>query len=343
MSSTSGRSLASTCTFDIRSDSGRSSSSYHSRVDSGYLSGSSHNALYDTLMLWREADDARRRLPEQEQAVAGCKKLLQEKREMEQNVASSSRSGKTKRKPSVLNLFKNSKHSGPSEEIQSVPPQPALTPISVLELQLKELTEQLESTQQLADFLDARYDALRACLEDGHIPLWHESDSRGRLGQAEKAVANREASYNGILIVDAIKLIRHHQSVEITLSLRRARHAVQSAHLHYRHAMDIVDSVCSPTGSKWGSAFGDEQSREQTYKDAASSAHKAQVCFNECLRALEPHLDLLQEDEVQACRDLQELGLLQAVRLYELMYGGKALAMGISGPFVHSSLDGIAR
>ncbi|OCH90520.1 hypothetical protein OBBRIDRAFT_730604, partial [Obba rivulosa] len=116
----------------------------------------------------------------------------------------------------------------------------------------------------------------------------------------------------------------------ITISLRRARHAAQSAHLHYRQAMDIVDSVCSPKRGAWGSMFGDEQSREQTYKDAASAAHKSQVCFNECLRALEAHLDLLQEEEVQACRDLQELGLLQAVRLYELMYGGKALAMGIT-------------
>lgn len=54
------------------------------------------------------------------------------------------------------------------------------------------------------------------------------------------------------------------------------------------------------------------------------------MCFNECLRTLHPHWDLLKRDEEQACNDLKELGLLQAVQLYNLMYGGKALAMGIT-------------
>jgi len=216
----------------------------------------------------------------------------------------------------MLDLFKPSKRTSHIDDVHKVPPDHEQTPLTALGLQLRELTEQLSATRQLAETLDSRYDTLKSCLEDGHLALWHKSSTQGRLGQAEKAVSARESAYQ--------------DSVQITQLMQRARHAAQSAHLHYRHAMDIVDSVCSPKRSTLGAMLGDEQSREQTYRDAADSATKSQVCFNECLRALQPHLDLLKEDEVQACKELQELGMLQAVRLYELMYGGKALQMGIA-------------
>lgn len=64
--------------------------------------------------------------------------------------------------------------------------------------------------------------------------------------------------------------------------------------------------------------------------EAAKWAEKAQICFNESLRSLQQHQDLLKRDEAEACEDLKETGLLQAVQLYNLMYGGKALAMGIT-------------
>ncbi len=64
--------------------------------------------------------------------------------------------------------------------------------------------------------------------------------------------------------------------------------------------------------------------------EAAEWAKKAQICFNECVRALQPHWDLLKREELQDCEDLQNTGLLQAVQLYKLMYGGKILAMGIT-------------
>ena len=103
--------------------------------------------------------------------------------------------------------------------------------------------------------------------------------------------------------------------------------------------------------------MGDEQSRQETYRgehqaypcpcavssvctvssvlttadtEAAEWAKKAQICFNECVRALQPHWVLLKRDELEACEDLQNTGLLQAVQLYKLMYGGKVLAMGIT-------------
>ncbi len=115
--------------------------------------------------------------------------------------------------------------------------------------------------------------------------------------------------------------------------------------------MDLLDVVCSPKKSKWEAIVGDEQSRQQTYggmfpspplslitadrlhracAEAAKWAEKAQICFNESLRSLQQHQDLLKRDEAEACEDLKETGLLQAVQLYNLMYGGKALAMGIT-------------
>ena len=51
---------------------------------------------------------------------------------------------------------------------------------------------------------------------------------------------------------------------------------------------------------------------------------------------LEPHMELLDSEQLAAAEQLREVGLLQGVRLYELMYGGKALAFGITrtSPFL---------
>lgn len=45
---------------------------------------------------------------------------------------------------------------------------------------------------------------------------------------------------------------------------------------------------------------------------------------------LQPHMELLDAEQIAAAEQLREVGLLQGVRLYELMYGGKALAFGIT-------------
>lgn len=54
------------------------------------------------------------------------------------------------------------------------------------------------------------------------------------------------------------------------------------------------------------------------------------MCLQECLKVLEPHMELLDAEQIAAAEQLREVGLLQAMRLYELMYGGKALAFGIT-------------
>ena len=41
-------------------------------------------------------------------------------------------------------------------------------------------------------------------------------------------------------------------------------------------------------------------------------------------------MELLDHEQIVAAEQLKEVGLLQGVRLYDLMYGGKALAFGIT-------------
>ena len=48
--------------------------------------------------------------------------------------------------------------------------------------------------------------------------------------------------------------------------MQRARIAIQSAHSHYREAMNLLDAVCSPNKSRWEAFVGDEQSRQETYR-----------------------------------------------------------------------------
>ena len=72
--------------------------------------------------------------------------------------------------------------------------------------------------------------------------------------------------------------------------------------------------------------------------EAAEWAQKAQICFNECVRSLTPHWELLKQDELQDCEDIKQTGLLQAVQLYNLMYGGKVLQMGITRAYLTQTL-----
>lgn len=56
------------------------------------------------------------------------------------------------------------------------------------------------------------------------------------------------------------------QSKATTEALRHACTAIQSAHLHYSTAMDLLEAVCSPKKTRWEAMMGDEQSRQETYR-----------------------------------------------------------------------------
>ncbi|KAI0373725.1 hypothetical protein BV20DRAFT_962300 [Pilatotrama ljubarskyi] len=74
-----------------------------------------------------------------------------------------------------------------------------------------------------------------------------------------------------------------------TEGLRHACRAVQTAHRLYKDADDTLETVCGPNKSHSIAISLDEESRHK----AADHAQRAQRCFNECLKLLQPHWDPL--------------------------------------------------
>ncbi|OSD01130.1 hypothetical protein PYCCODRAFT_1504512 [Trametes coccinea BRFM310] len=306
-------------------------------MDSGYASSMSSVHVPADWMLsrlyenWKIADAAAQRLSTDMKAYAECEKQLREARKKKEQERKSSG---TKRRPTLIPLLFRKK-SSPSLATPSDPSSSTSEPVSTsplptveeLEARLSTLQGRVAATRSAAERLDSCFDELRRVLDDGRPVSWRSSQLalilllplpllRHRTTKARKTVATREEAYMS--------------SKSTTKAFQRACVAVQSAHHHYIKAMDLIDVVCSPKKSKWEAMMGEEQSRQETYREAAKWAEKAQICFNECLRSLQPHWDLLKRDELETCDDLKDAGLLQAVQLYNLMYGGKTLAMGIS-------------
>ncbi|KAH9942970.1 hypothetical protein B0H21DRAFT_495836 [Amylocystis lapponica] len=299
-------------------------------IDSAYYSSASTRNIgilfHDLLYEWKIADDAAQRLPAEEAALQQCTADLAKAQETLDQLQGQrpAQPGLKRRKSSFLDVF----HKGARPDVAHSPAYPIVPDSSEeliaadrdvlrLEADVRNRTKQIEITKIAAANLDSSFDALKKALQT-RSPRRQSSASGNEnpITRAEKSVAAREEAYVG--------------SQEVTQALRRARLAIQSAHYHYRRNMDLMDAVCSPKRSKLAAMMGDEQSREATYKEAANISQKAQVCFNEGVRALEPHMDMLQNTEAQLCQALRDVGLLQAVRMYELMYGGKALAFGIT-------------
>ncbi|KAI0652744.1 hypothetical protein C8Q79DRAFT_897399 [Trametes meyenii] len=302
-------------------------------MDSGYASSmASSTRLPADWMLsrmyenWKIADAATQRLGLDLRSLEECKSQLRDARK---SAEADKKSSGTKRRPTLIPLFRKKSTptlvhpvpalACPDPSSDSVPPS-----LAELEARLSALESRVAATRSAAERLDTCFDELRRVLDDGRPVSWRSSHSSGSSGsfyadsykKARRTVSTREEAYLA--------------SKSTTKALQRACLAVQSAHHHYMKAMDLLDVVCSPKKSKWEAIVGDEQSRQETYREAAKWAEKAQICFNECIRSLQPQWDLLKRDEVEICEDLKETGLLQAVQLYNLMYGGKTLAMGIT-------------
>lgn len=64
---------------------------------------------------------------------------------------------------------------------------------------------------------------------------------------------------------------------------------------------------------------------------AADTSMKAQACFNETARVLTPHMSIIPEDIIPDFEKLKDLGLLQATKIYRLMYGWKSNPSGDVG------------
>ncbi|PCH34366.1 hypothetical protein WOLCODRAFT_148426 [Wolfiporia cocos MD-104 SS10] len=260
------------------------------------------------------ADNVAQRIKEVQCERGECGQELETARKM------APQRGLRKKRPSLLQILSKENQSVPHLPIQPLPDWAtteivdAIKSIHELERRYAALTQQVETLELTKAKLDSCYDALKIALDNSPLSFWRSNEDE--VIRAEKSVSIREGYY--------------HDCVAVTNTFKRARIAVQSAHHHYKEAMDIMDSVCSPKRSALASIMGDEQSKEQTYREAGQWAQKAQICFDECLRVLQPHVVLLRQEEVEDCEQLKRAGLLQALRLYELMYGGKALNFGIT-------------
>ncbi|KAH9884647.1 hypothetical protein C8Q73DRAFT_796163 [Cubamyces lactineus] len=306
-------------------------------MDSGYASSMSSSRAPAEWQLsrmyenWKIADAATQRLLVDLRALAECEDQLRGAMKR-RNAEKSAKDSSGKRRQNSLfgvlrkkssTVFPNSS-STPSTSAPAQAPDTSLPSVEELQARLYELQTRIAAMRPAAERLDGCFDELRRILDDGRPASWRSSDSSGSSGfsyvetyrKVRRTVATRDEAYAA--------------SKSTTKAMQRARIAIQSAHSHYREAMNLLDAVCSPNKSRWEAFVGDEQSRQETYREAAKFAEKAQICYNECIRALQPHWDLLQREELEACEDLKEAGLLQALQLYTLMYGGKVLAMGIT-------------
>ncbi|RPD54504.1 hypothetical protein L227DRAFT_511669 [Lentinus tigrinus ALCF2SS1-6] len=309
--------------------------SMESTVDSGYASSSGWLSPHPDYVLsrtyenWKIADAAAQRLVADLRALEDCKAQLRaakKRRNQEQ------KSPKPNRKPSLLQLPFGKRGSLKASDVSPSPSPPEAGPstdmlpsVEVAEAQLEQLNNRITATQPAAERLDTYFEELRRVLDDGRPVSWRSSayvsDGYGHsytdeYTKARRTVGARDQAYQ--------------DSKATTKALQHACNAIQSSHHHYLKAMELLDAVCSPKKSRWEAAMGDEQSRQETYREAAEWAKKAQICFNECVKSLQPHWELLKRDELQDYEDLENTGLLQAVQLYKLMYGGKVLAMGIT-------------
>jgi len=304
-------------------------SSSAASTSSGSTSKSFGTSLLEAYHEWKEADDALQRLHLEERdrdecntELAAAKKLV-ESMKPQQDTARSPGKRKVTRKSSTIAFWKHK--NAPHVPFQDVPAPDSnleeLAEASVREAELEReshrCTMKVEATKALAATLDGCYHKLRRMLDGGPLPSWRFTEGNEQaIIRAEKTVTAREVSYE--------------DCVATTEVLKRARLAVQSAHHHYTEAMNLLDTVCSPSRNGFMAALGDEQSKAQTYREAAVWSQKAHICLQSCLEALEPHMELLDNEQIVAAEQLKEVGLLQGVKLYELMYGGKALAFGIT-------------
>ncbi|KAH9914904.1 uncharacterized protein BXZ73DRAFT_106413 [Epithele typhae] len=303
------------------------SSGSRTSMDSGYASMSPFLtphpdwALSRTYENWKIADAASQRLFVDVRQLEDLRARLRAAKKRE----AAARSPQPKRKPSALGLrIFRGKAASPPSAAAPLPEEGAeeLPSVADLEAQLAQLLERMEPAKAAAGRLDGYFEELKKVLDDGRPVSWRSTTS-GATGhpylddhaRARKTVAARDQAY-----IDG---------KETAAALQHAQNAVQSAHHHYTKALDLIDAVCSPKKSRWEAMVGDEQSRQETYREAADWASKAQRCFDECVASLTPYAFLLSREDEKNVEELRETGLLQALQFYKLMYGGPTLAMGI--------------
>lgn len=292
--------------------------------DSGYESprgSTSKLSLHEAYQQWKAADEAARALNDLRRSINACAARLKAAKERLQQLEAQ-REPLKRKKSFLTGILGRSKQSvsqvaDPSSDGLALSLTNAKSTAEESQWALAQLKNQLDQKTYQSAKLDESYALLKYCLEHGPLPSWRfEVGNEEEISRVEKTTAKVEAAFA--------------DSESMTEAFRFAQQAIQSAHHHYDKAMYLLEGVCGSGRGKLVAIMADEESKQATYKEAASWSEKAQMCFNECLKRLDAHDQTLQSDVAQDLEELKQVGLLQAVQLYNLNYGGKALQFGIA-------------
>ncbi|KAF8495072.1 hypothetical protein JB92DRAFT_3099900 [Gautieria morchelliformis] len=118
------------------------------------------------------------------------------------------------------------------------------------------------------------------------------------------------------------------QAQTLVTDLLRARVTVQHAHHYYMIVLHTIDALRGTAIGRAALGGMGELSKHRDYRVAAETASKAQICFNETVRVLTPHVSFIPEEVMPDFEKLKEMGLLQATKIYDLMYSWKHMSSG---------------
>ncbi|KAF8579540.1 hypothetical protein K439DRAFT_1663190 [Ramaria rubella] len=185
-----------------------------------------------------------------------------------------------------------------------------MTKIETLSERKKDITTQVQKNMGLASEADQIFELIGASVAS------LTSTSGPQITAAEQLLTEAVTSHNTaqILVTD----------------LLRARVTVQHAHHYYTSVLQTLDALR-------GTAIGRAALGGVGEITATQIAAKAQICFNETVRVLTPHTTMLPAEVMADFEKLKELGLLQASKIYGLMYGWKRATSG-TGMLVSGSI-----
>ncbi|KAF8589065.1 hypothetical protein K439DRAFT_496109 [Ramaria rubella] len=183
-----------------------------------------------------------------------------------------------------------------------------MTKLESLRERKNDLNKQLNNAMELASEVDQVFELLGASVATSN------SESSPQLRIAEQNYANATTNLD--------------RAQQTLTDLLRARVTVQNAHRYYNIVLKIMDAV---RGTVLNTALGgfSEMSKNSDYKAAAETSGKAQVCFNETVRVLTPHEEMLPAEVLADFEKLKELELLQASKIYGFMYGWQHSTGGV--------------
>lgn len=180
--------------------------------------------------------------------------------------------------------------------------------VSALEKEKSELQRTIDANLSLAREMDQEFEFVSR-----HAPAISDNEE---IRTAKGNLTVRITSYN--------------KAEQAVLDFQRGQVTAQHAHHYYNTALQCLDAVRGGIGPVLFSGIS-EVSKNQDYKEAVVFAGKAQVCFSETIKVVTPYVASMPSEILSDFNQLQEMGLLQASKIYDLMYGWKGSASDTAG------------